>query len=80
MPCPTACPRCARPWEGPGSVLMMVEYGYPHPERYDGVSEYWCNEERGGCGYRQGRWTGQEIRKGECESRYGERGVVTDGE
>lgn len=47
--------------------MMMVEYGYPHPERYDGVSEYTCQS----CGYRQGRWSGKELTGEDYELRYG---------
>lgn len=44
-----------------------VEYGYDHPARYDGVSEWRCPD----CGYREGRWTGRTLGDGEYEPRYG---------
>lgn len=47
--------------------MLMVEYGYPHPEQYDGVSEYTCSN----CGYRQGRWSGKELVGKDYELRYG---------
>jgi len=47
--------------------LIMVEYGYPHPEQYDGISEYRCKT----CGYRQGRWSGKELVGDDYELRYG---------
>jgi transposase-like protein len=62
----TICPRCG------SEDVWGVEYGYPHPERYDGISEYMCNS----CKYRQGRWTGEELKPGFIESRYGNHGVV----
>jgi hypothetical protein len=60
------CPKCG------SSEIGGVEYWYMSPERYDGVSEWNCLN----CGYRQGRWTGKELKDGQIESRYGERGVV----
>lgn len=54
--------------------IIAVEYGYPHPEQYDGVSEFKCQNPE--CGYRQGRWTGQELTGDMCESRYGRNGVI----
>jgi hypothetical protein len=44
-----------------------VEYGYPCPERYDGVSEWKCRA----CGARWGRWTRKLLKDGELEKRYG---------
>lgn len=60
------CPKCE------STNIIACEYWYGSPERYDGISEYQCKD----CHYRQGRWTGQELKDGEVESRYGERGVV----
>lgn len=47
--------------------IIMVEYSWDSPERYDGVSEIKCND----CGARFGRWSGKELAKGELEKRYG---------
>lgn len=47
--------------------LLMIEYGYPHPESYDGISEYTCQS----CSYRQGRWSGKELTGDDYENRYG---------
>ena len=81
------CPKCGVSWIGEeiskenqefyGEAthfrrLIAVEYGYMHPERYDGVSEYRCPD----CSFRVGRWTGLEIPKGYIESRFGAHGVV----
>lgn len=62
------CPVCGKQ---PCSIVM-IEYAYGSPERYDGVSEfrYEC------CGARMGRWTGKVLADDEIESRYGEKGVV----
>lgn len=43
--------------------MMMVEYAYDNPCRYDGVSEYWCKP----CDRRWGRWTGKELKGTEHE-------------
>ena len=49
----------------------MIEYGYMmsehYSEHYDGISEYNCKK----CGYRQGRWTGNELKDGELELVFG---------
>lgn len=45
----------------------MIEYGYTHPERYDGVSEYACTE----CKQRVGRWSGKILTGDEYENRFG---------
>lgn len=57
------------PRKTPGvySRVIGVEYGYGHPHRYDGVSEWRCPD----CGYREGRWTGRPLREGESEPRFG---------
>jgi hypothetical protein len=49
-----------------------VEYSYMSKERYDGVSEWWCNESVGGCGIRMGRWTCKILKDKEEEPRLGE--------
>lgn len=46
-----------------------VEYHYSSPNHYDGVSEYLCTV----CGQRVGRWTGNVLKEGETEPRYGGR-------
>jgi hypothetical protein len=81
------CPKCSITWIGDpvpeehkdmydsdhfSINIMGVEYGYPSAERYDGISEYRCL----GCNTRWGRWTGEIIPDGFCESRFGKRGVV----
>jgi len=47
--------------------IVMVEYGYPSPEAYDGISEIDCKD----CGARFGRWTGRLLKEGEIEPRFG---------
>jgi hypothetical protein len=49
------------------SRTIGVEYGYNHPARYDGVSEWNCPD----CGYREGRWSGKALADGEYEPRWG---------
>lgn len=46
---------------------VMIEYGYTHPERYDGVSEYACTE----CKQRVGRWSGKILTGDDYENRFG---------
>lgn len=58
------CPKCK------SKNIISVEYWYGNAERYDGISEYACHK----CGYRQGRWTGQEIKSGYVEPRLGRGG------
>lgn len=60
----TACPNCS------SANIILIEYGYPSPESYDGISEYKCID----CGYREGRWTGKELKTGYIEPRYGRGG------
>lgn len=50
----------------PEHKVIMVEYAYGSPERYDGVSEIRCETE----GKRFGRWCGQELEEDELEPRY----------
>lgn len=69
------CPKCGN------TYIVGVEYAYGSPERYDGISEYYCplpegaaalgGDEYKGCGYREGRWSGKELKPGEVEKRYG---------
>jgi hypothetical protein len=47
--------------------IVMIEYGYNSPERYDGVSEIDCKD----CDARFGRWSGKELAEGELEKRFG---------
>ena len=47
--------------------IVMVEYAYGSPERYDGISEIECRD----CGARFGRWSGKELAKDEIEKRFG---------
>lgn len=60
----TRCPDC-------NSLVIGIEYAYPHPDRYDGVSEWRCSDES--CGARFGRWSGKRLADGETEPRWGER-------
>ena len=55
-----------------GENVIRVKYHYSHPEIYDGISEISCND----CKKNYGRWTGEEIKEGYCESRYGDKGVI----
>lgn len=57
----TTCPKCG------SHEIGGVEYAYHHPERYDGISEWYCLK----CTYREGRWSGKELAEGEAEKRYG---------
>jgi len=47
--------------------MMGVEYPHNHPQHYDGVSEWKCTA----CGLRIGRWSGNYLKIGEVEPRYG---------
>jgi transposase-like protein len=51
------CPKCE------SDNVIMIQYSYTSKYHYDGVSEYNCRD----CGYRQGRWCGQELKDKECE-------------
>jgi hypothetical protein len=67
------CPHCDISWydsKGYGRDMHCVEYAHPHPERYDGVSEFVCDN----CHTRFGRWTGKVIPEGYAEPRYGRGG------
>lgn len=46
---------------------IAIQYAYPSPHRYDGVSEYQCKT----CKTRFGRWSGKILRDGEAEKVYG---------
>lgn len=65
------CPKCS------ATHIIGVQYAGGTTEAYDGISEYSCSKEVGGCGYRQGRWTGFELKEDpegdwiELEPRYG---------
>ena len=48
-----------------GANHIGVEYGYGHPARYDGVSEFICTE----CDARFNRFTGEQLKEGEYASR-----------
>ncbi len=52
--------------------IMGIEYGYPSKEQYDGISEWSCIK----CGYRQGRWSEEELKDGYIESRFNKKGQV----
>ena len=58
------CPKCK------SKNIISCEYWYDNPERYDGISEYMCKD----CEYRQGRWTGKELKSGYIEPRLGRGG------
>lgn len=47
--------------------IIGIEYGYMDEEHYDGISEWRC----GDCGYREGRWTGKELKDGDVEKVFG---------
>lgn len=57
----TQCPSCH------SNNLLMVEYAYPNPNRYDGISEIRCSD----CHIRFGRWSGRILTDGEFEGKYG---------
>ena len=61
------CPKC-----GNDNIIGM-EYA-AGPYRYDGVSEYRCLK----CDYRQGRWTGKELKEGEWEPPFGKKKYITE--
>lgn len=58
------CPKCS------STNIILIEYSWDNPEHYDGISEYRCLA----CDYRQGRWTGKELKLGFIEPRYGRGG------
>ena len=62
------CPDCT------DTYMCGVEYAYPSPEQYDGVSEWQCPK----CGLRIGRWTKKRLATGEAEPRYGVRMLECD--
>jgi hypothetical protein len=49
------------------SRVIGCEYTYDNPNRYDGVSEWRCPD----CDYREGRWSGKELKGAEFEKRHG---------
>ena len=77
-----SCPKCERDLRGSlipeehkdkfppveyFSKVIGIEYDYNDPEHYDGVSEWMCPF----CLYREGRWSGKELKEGESEKRFG---------
>lgn len=54
--------------------VLMVEYSYADPYRYDGISEIDCNH----CHKRYGRWTGKILEQGEKEPPYGDPKNITN--
>ena len=62
----TPCPKCE------STNITGIQYGFvadrDNPCHYDGISEWKCE-----CGYREGRWSGKELKDGEHEPPYGER-------
>ena len=61
----TQCPKCK------SDNIVSVQYGYVATKgtecHYDGISEYECKD----CGYRQGRWSGKELKDKDHEPPYG---------
>ena len=55
------CPTCH------GAQVTGVEYARDHPQHYDGVSEWQCDQ----CGTRWGRWSRRILAPQETEPRYG---------
>jgi C4-type Zn-finger protein len=61
------CPKCG------SDDIHSIEYCdpagllIPHEHQYDGTSEYKCNK----CGYREGRWSGRELKGDDYERKYG---------
>lgn len=49
------------------SRLLAHQYGYDHPQHYDGVSEWVCPD----CRMRWGRWSMKVLIGDEYELRYG---------
>lgn len=47
--------------------VILIQYNYDHPERYDGWSEIKCID----CKTRVGRWSFKVLQEGECEKRHG---------
>lgn len=47
--------------------IILIEYAYGSPNRYDGVSEIQCLT----CKKRYGRWSKKVLKKGESELRFG---------
>lgn len=52
---PNKCPKCQ------SNNIIGMEYDYLSPYHYDGISELVCQD----CGYRENRFTGQELKDGE---------------
>jgi len=62
------CPKCK------SMDIHMIEYMdptgaiIPFEHQYDGISEYRCNS----CNYREGRWSGRELKGNDFERKYGD--------
>ena len=54
--------------------VILVEYWYDNPNRYDGISEISCKD----CGKRYGRWTNNVLKENEFEPPYGDSKLVTN--
>lgn len=54
--------------------IIMIEYDYGDPYRYDGISEIKCLD----CGKRYGRWTLKELKDGEQEPPFGKPEYITN--
>lgn len=54
--------------------VILIEYGYGDPYRYDGISEIKCLD----CKKRYGRWTLKKLAEGEQEPPFGESKYITD--
>jgi len=53
--------------------IVMIEYGYGDPYRYDGISEIACID----CDKRYGRWSNKILEDGEQEPPYGDSKNIT---
>lgn len=51
--------------------VIGIEYDYLSKNHYDGISEWRCQD----CGYRENRFTGQELKDGE-EATWNNRGII----
>lgn len=63
------CPKCGTDLTDKDGYSRVIYRQYPagHPECATGTSEYQCPD----CYYREGRWSGRELKDGEFEPRYG---------
>ncbi len=62
------CPKCK------SKNIIGIEYMAGTPQDYDGISEWQCQD----CGYRQGRWSGLELKEGFIERKFGGKPVKKD--